>query len=450
MEVGMGLFSYEGRGGVKEFCRPGDLSAAANGKTCYFPSMKQSPGTLWPRILVVGLTVLLAVAVADRVMKLTPPRYLSTVTMQIRNPDAAKPALDLETTRELILRREVLEPVVKSLGLAGNDPVMALRRSVSVEGLRDTALVRISVTADTPVEAARRANAVAEEFQRREIEGQRKQAEHRLEQLEAEVAAQREIAALRETAVDAIRREAGYPDFPPEAGELKTLGEAVGVLKTETATLKARADQLAALTDEQVLKEISEGTEFGKSLDPTLTALTVELQNVEAEEAKITDANDPRLEALRGKKALLEKQRNGLVRVLRGRVWKQAANAQENLLAVERSMAASPHQPSKEIVEKYRAAKQDYMQQRKILEAVEGKRATALVTIPAAPVVIWERAEPPSHPDSRPRVLAAVAVLLGLVAGSGLAALPRPGIVAGGVAALLVVTLAIRFFTPHA
>jgi uncharacterized protein involved in exopolysaccharide biosynthesis len=411
--------------------------------------MKQSPGTLWLRILVVVLAVLLAAVVADRVNPWTPPRYLSTVTIQVRNPDAANPAPSLETTRELILRREVLEPVAQSLGLAGNDPVTALRRSINVGGVRHTELLRIEVAADTPADAARRANAVAEEFQRQAFASHKEFVARSLDQLKTEVEEQRTKAEAARAAAANIRMETGITDLQPgQEGEGGTLEEAIAAIKARAAELRATQKKLAALTDGQLLDEISRGTEFGKSLDPTLSEIRANLRLAENEIAGALaqglGPDHPKVKAFQARADVMKKQLADLVPILRQRIGVSADREEAKLAQLEQFAAGSV--PEKEAVERYRAAKQHYLREQKLLESVQKKLAEKSIdsTLPQNPVAIWERAEPPLRPDSRPRLLLAVSVLLGLVAGAGLAFLPRPGLVSLGLAALLLLAGAPR------
>ncbi len=406
--------------------------------------MNHRLGTMALRILVVVLTALLGAAVADRVTGFTQKRYVAAVTLQVRSEDVSDPKMPrrAETTRELILSREVLEPVTKSLAVTGTDPVSTLRRAISIKEIRNTELVQISVAATSPNEAARQANGVAEEFQRTLMNAVQKQRDLRLETLQAEVDAQR--AKVRERKADAqkIRIEAGINDLDPDGLEQSgELADAINKGRSRTAMLEAQHARLSELSDPQVLDEISRGTEFGNSLDPTLSEISTQLRLAKSEEttlaAKGASPEDPPSSALSIKISALQKQLSDLVPILRHRIENAAQEGKAQLQWLEK-FAAEPY-PKMETTEEYQAAKEEYIKQRKILESAEMKRAVESIdrAMPRNPAVIWERAEPPSAPDSRPRVMLALGALVGLLVGAALAFLPRPGITAGIVLVLL-------------
>lgn len=164
--------------------------------------------------------------------------------------------------------------------------------------------------------------------------------------------------------------------------------------------------------------------------------------------AKGTPAEDPTLSAIRTRKSALQKQLADLIPVLRKRIENTAQEGKTKLQWLEK-LAAQPT-PKTETTEEYEAAKQDYVQQRKILEDAEMKLSTEGLErkMPRNPVVIWEKAEPPAAPDSRPRVMLALGALVGLLIGSALAFLPRPGVTGGVVAVLLLVASFPRWAGP--
>lgn len=404
--------------------------------------MNQRPGTIALRILVVVLATLLGAAVADRVMGFAQKRYVATVTLQVRSLDVHKPetVLRAETARELILSREVLVPVAQSL--AATDPVSALRRSITVKEIRNTELLQVSVEASNPGEAARLANAVAEEFQRTRIEAQQKQQTLRLDALQAEVNVQRAKVRALKAAAEKIRIETGSADLDPDGlEEREKMAEAISKLRERTAILEAQHARLSELTDPQVLDEISRGTEFGNSLDPTMSEISTRLRMAKSEEttaaAKGGSPKAPSLPTPSLKVSALQKQLADLVPVLRKRIENAAQEGMAKVHWLEK-LAAEPS-PKMESTEEYQTAKNEYITQRKILEAAEMKLATASMDskMPRSPAVIWERAEPPSAPDSRPRVMLALSALVGLLAGAALAFLPRPGIMVGIMLVLL-------------
>jgi len=99
------------------------------------------------------------------------PLYSASATIQV-NPPQTQGTIDLstlngaqslaETYRQLIRTREVLAPLVDSLGLPYS--VSTLQGKVSTATVSNTRLIRISVSDPSPEQAAFLANAVAERF----------------------------------------------------------------------------------------------------------------------------------------------------------------------------------------------------------------------------------------------------------------------------------------------
>lgn len=400
------------------------------------------------RTSVVLLAMLLGGILAERGTAPFRELYTSKLVLQVRALEEDRSTAAFETVRRELMSKPLLDEALSSMNLeASNAAAPGLQRSIAVGQLRDTPLVGIAVTSTNPQTAAETANAVAAEFVRRKFAEQQAAMAQALDKLEAVVTEHRQkVQALRQ-ASDEIRAKKGITDLRPDelGDEGKPLPDAIAELKTQIATERTSYEKMAALSDAQVLGEISTGSPWGKSLDPTLNSLSAELKEVTSAEQKRAEgygSEDSRLMAIRARKTDLEKQLSQLVQVLRKRI-EARLTANEAKLQMAESLGTQ-NLPSPDAVSRYRDAKKLSIQERSALETVEAKLSAEKIvsTIPSSPSVIWEKAVPPSRPDFwlTPRRL--LGLLLGLAVGIGLATLRRPGITAGILLILVAAALA--------
>ncbi|HEY5704340.1 MAG TPA: polysaccharide biosynthesis tyrosine autokinase [Terrimicrobiaceae bacterium] len=405
------------------------------------------------RFPLIVLVFVLVVGTASVLTSLMPRRYMSSVTMQIKESDTALRVFGQDTAErfdprfvttqfEIIQRKEILYPVIQSLQLdkkwqAGSMELAysMLRKRLDIRELRNTELIQISVLDQDKTQAADIANAIADEYQRRRIAEQQQWVNRSLVQLQDEVSKQRtKVEELREAAAR-LRVEFGINDLNPESVEdpmqarervLLSEEEQVNNERLKVTVLRAKQDRVSRMTDDQIMRSIRA---FDLE-DPTILQVLPSYQDAASEEAKLLNsglgANHPMVKALRAKKDVMENQLHEQIQVLRKTLADNLQIAEDQLLDLDSGLKNSRElqQESKTRSSSYFVAKNNYIQAKKLLEVAEMRLSTETMqrTMPQSPVTIWERAEPSQFP-SRPRVALniALAAVVGLVFGVGLA-----------------------------
>ncbi|HAD06395.1 MAG TPA: hypothetical protein DCE76_04475, partial [Anaerolineaceae bacterium] len=120
--------------------------------------------------LIAGL-LLLVIIVVVVVSQITPPSYRSSTTLLIM-PSSEDTASQFNTLlagerlaltySQIITSRPILEKVINQNSL--NLSIRDLEEKITVEPIRDTQLIRISVTDSSPVQAQVLANSIATSF----------------------------------------------------------------------------------------------------------------------------------------------------------------------------------------------------------------------------------------------------------------------------------------------
>lgn len=128
-------------------------------------------GVIYRRRWMIASLLLLGLVVAVIVMIAVPPKYRATTTLLIQPPETDKTSeinvllagerLAL-TYSEIINSRPILEEVINKFNL--NIPASKFADDISVQPVRDTQLVRVSVTNRSPEQAEALANSIAEAF----------------------------------------------------------------------------------------------------------------------------------------------------------------------------------------------------------------------------------------------------------------------------------------------
>ena len=405
------------------------------------------------RLPLIVLVFVLVVGTASVITYLMPRRYMSSVSMQIKETDTSlrlfgqdpRERFDprfVTTQFEIIQKKEILYPVIQSLQLEKKWQVSSrdlaysmLRKRLDMREVRNTELIQISVLDQDKNLAADIANAIAEEYQRRRIAEEQQWVNRSLVQLEDEVSKQRKkVEELRDVAAQ-IRVESGINDLNPESDEdpmqarervLLSEEEQVNNERLRVTVLRAKQDQVSRMTDDQIMRSIRA---FDVE-DPTILQVLPLYQEAASEEAKLLNSglgdNHPAVKSLRAKKDVMEKQLHEQIRVLRKTLADNLKIAEDQIRELDSGLKNSRdlQQESKTRSSAYFVAKNNYIQARKLLEAAELRLSTETMqrTMPQSPVTIWERAEPAQIP-ARPRVFLnlALAVILGLVSGVGLA-----------------------------
>lgn len=408
------------------------------------------------RLPLIILVFLLVVITASVITYLMPKRYESTVTMQVRQNDVtafevfnqtAGRSFDprfLTTQFEIIQRKEILNPVITSLGLAqrwelggsGEMTYEKLRRMIKVTEIRNTELIQITVLSEDKNESAEIANAIAEEYQRARIAEQQNLVTRSLTQLEDEVSRQEiKVEELREKAA-VLRKENGIVDLNPdgveessmqaEGQDLLNVQQQVTAKRLEVATARAKYSQIAALSNDQVMRSLV----TLEIQDPTIQQILPLFQEAASEEARLLNSglglNHPAVRSLKAKKDVMETQLREQIEILRITLAANLKIQEESLQNLEQSLEASrsTQQEAKTRSTTYYQAKNAYIQAKAVLQAAEARLSTQTIErgMPQSPTVIWERAVP-AEVAARPRVWLniALSVVVGLVFGVGLA-----------------------------
>ena len=407
-----------------------------------------------PLIVLVFLLVVLTSAVVTYFM---PKEYASTVTMQIQQNDTLIQVFDrsggvgfdprfLTTQFEIIQRKEMLYPVIDSLGLEQRwkgafgftnkeQAYFRLRNMIDIREIRNTELIQIVVMSADRQEAAEIANRIAEEYQKKRIEDQQQLVARSLTQLQDEVEKQRKKVDVLRSEAARIRTENKIPDFSPDniqdprdaANEVyQSVEQQVSTERLRVSSLRAKYDQIAKLTDDQVMRSIS----TLEILDPTISQILPLYQQGSSEEARMLQSglgvNHPTVKSLRAKNEVMAKQLQQQIGSLRTSLQANLNIAQSSLKELENRLteAKTAQSDSKTRAAGYYEAKNNYIQAKNVLEAAVMRLSTESMQrkMPQNPAIIWERAEPASAP-SRPRVALNIllGVVVGLVFGVGLA-----------------------------
>ncbi len=403
------------------------------------------------RLPLIILVFLLVVITAGTVTYFTPKQYASTVTMQIREGNSLqifdKGGIErfdpkfLTTQFEIIQNKEILYPVIDTLGLptkwglSREQAFVRLKKTLSIREIRNTELINIVVFSTNNREAMEVANRIAEEYQRRRIAEQRDWMDRQLTQLKDEVAKQRAIADDLRTKKDRIRIEQGIPDLSPEDmidgsqpenQNLLNVEQQVSQERLRVAALRAKHEQISKMTDDQVMRSLL----TLEVQDSSITQIFPQFQESASEEARLLNAglgpNHPSVKALRAKKEEMRRQLEEQTSVLRNTMETNLRIAEQGLSNLEEQLSKTQQQQqeAKTRSTSYFQAKNEYLQAKRVLEAAEMRLNTETIErmMPQSPVTIWEKAEIAQAP-SLPRVWLnmAMGVVVGIIFGIGLA-----------------------------
>lgn len=406
------------------------------------------------RLPLIILVFLLVVITTGVITYFLPKQYASSVTMQIKQNDIYLRVFDdrgggqgfdprfITTQFEIIQRKEILYPVIESLGLeqkwkklygttSKEQAFFRLRKMIDVREIRNTELIQIVVMSQDPQEASDIANRIAEEYRDRRVEEQQRVVSSSLFQLQEEVAKQsRKVDDLRAEA-QRIRVENQIQDLNPDSVEdpmqaanevLLSVEQQVSAERLKVSSLRAKYDQITRLTDDQIMRSIT----TLDVQDPTIQQMLPQYQEVSSEEARVLNSglgpNHPSVKSIRAKKVVMESQLAAQIASLRASMEANLLIAEESLKELEKRLkeSQSEQQVSKTRASGYYEAKNNYIQAKRVLEAAEMRLSTEAMqrTMPQDPAMIWERAEPSNIPAS-PKIL--LNMILGVVVGLGFA-----------------------------
>lgn len=126
---------------------------------------------LWKRLWLIGVAVVVVTGMTYALSSTTPPVYSASVILEIslgldpsRDPYSSLRSSELvaSTYVEQLSSSVILQPVIDTLGL--DTSVAELQSQVSVQQLRDTQLIRVSVQDASPLRAKELADQIAQTF----------------------------------------------------------------------------------------------------------------------------------------------------------------------------------------------------------------------------------------------------------------------------------------------
>jgi succinoglycan biosynthesis transport protein ExoP len=319
------------------------------------------------RLPLIVLIFLLVVITTGVVTYFMPRQYASGVTMQIKQNDTYLRVFDdrgggggfdprfITTQFEIIQRKEILYPVIESLGLeqkwkklygiSGKEQALyRLRRMIDVREIRNTELIQITVMSQDRQESADIANRIAEVYRDRRVEEQQRIVSSSLIQLQEEVSKQsRKVDELRAEA-QRIRIENQIQDLNPDSVEdpmqaanqvLLAVEQQVSDERLKVSSLRAKYEQISKLTDDQIMRSIT----TLEVNDPTIQQMLPQFQEVSSEEARVLNsglgANHPTVKSLRAKKEVMQKQLAAQISSLRKSMEANIIIAEESLKQLE-------------------------------------------------------------------------------------------------------------------
>jgi len=411
------------------------------------------------RLPIIVLTFLLVVITAGITTYFLPRQYQSNVIIEVEQNDQKirifregyEGGMGLDprfatTQFQIIQRKEMLYPVIDSLKLVEKwsephgvrtreEAYFKLRNMIDVREVRNTNLLQISVESTDPQESSDLANSIANEYQRKRIDEQRKILNSSLATLEDEVEKQRKKVEETNTEMARIRTELGITDLNPDSMEDPMQAQEKVLMDQEALVNEARIKAATLRTKYTEIEKLS-GDDLMRALptleiqDQTVSQILPQYQETDSELARAMQSGlgrrHPTIQSLAAKKATYERQLADQVGSIRRTLAANLEITERSLATMEGQLdkSRSDQRDSKTRSSEYAAAKNAYIQAKKVLESAELRLSTETMqrSMPMNPARIWERAEPASFP-SKPKVWLnmALAVVVGLIVGVGLA-----------------------------
>jgi polysaccharide biosynthesis transport protein len=405
------------------------------------------------RLGLVFLVFLLVFGTAAVVSYLLPREYSSFTTIELQ-PDMTSvrifdnqaqainnPAYDpkfVPTQFQIITRKGVLYPVIEQLDLQkkwGNNGETVskevaynkLKKLLSLEEVRNTNLIQITVFSVDPAEAALLANTIAQVYMEQRIGERQRIVAKGLEQLQDEVTKKEKEVNDAYAEASQLRTENGIVDPNPDGLENSTRVEDSSVLanqakvdqtQSEVATLRSRVQQLEGLKRGDLMRAAG----LLNLNDPIIEQKLPIYQTAQAEKARLLNSglgeNHPDVKALQAQMEVLEQQLSQqLDSILKG-LETQLEIAQNSLKAMQENLASTQdqQQQKKTASVQYLDAKYRYLQERKLLEGAKARLNTESMesAMPQQSAAIRDPAEPAQFP-SRPKIV--LNLILGAFAG---------------------------------
>ncbi|MBE7158661.1 MAG: polysaccharide biosynthesis tyrosine autokinase, partial [Rhodospirillales bacterium] len=416
------------------------------------------------RFGIVLLTFLLVVITTGVVTYCMPKKYKAATTLEIRNPtqDAtvfggqhtnsgggAPDASYIQTQFELVQSTDVLNPVieqndlerkagwaVEGTPLTREQAYYKLRSMLSLKQVRGTLLMEVAVTSTVPEEAALLANAVAQSYSEVKRQSYAQLDVTSIGSLDTNLRqSQQQVSDLRTKVHQMLKDHPEIRDPDPENKLRQTDPFQEEVMAKRNEVDKA-AVGVAALTNK--LSQVSQlkPEELQRALrtleitDPTVESILPKFQDADSNLPVLRNSglgpNHPKIKALLAARDVYYKQLSEQIASIKHSLAIQLDIAKSTQASISQQLdnllkLQSQHRTNSS---DYDTLKEDYLKAKDVLTALEMQKQKSVVEngMTRTPAQQWNRAEKPSGPSS-PRVPLnmAIGVLLGLVAGVGLA-----------------------------
>ena len=414
------------------------------------------------RFGIVLLTFLLVVITAGIVTYTMPKKYRAQTTLEIRNPtqDAtvfggqhsntgggAPDSSYIQTQFELVQSTDVLNPVIEQNDLerkwavegtpiSREQAYYKLRSMLGLKQVRGTLLMEVSVTSINPDESALLANAVAKSYSDVKRSSYASLEGNSMSSLETNLRQSKQAVDELRTRVQQMRKnhpEIRDPDpdnrvrtTDPFQEEVTAKQNEVDKSATNIAALTNRVTQVGQLKPEELQRALS-------SLDitdPTVSNILPKYQDAVSGEALLLNSglgpNHPKLKSLRAGRDVYYKQLSEQIASIKHSlaIQLEIAKSTQGSLKHQLDDLINRQRQHRSDSSEYDTLKEDYLKAKDVLTALEMQKQKSTVEngMTRTPAQQWNVAERPSGPSS-PRVPLnmAIGVLLGLVAGVGLA-----------------------------
>lgn len=404
---------------------------------------------------IIMLTFLLVVVTSYITTYFLPREYFSKVTIEVKPDDYGTQIFSPEklhdsgdprfatTQFQILQHKEILYPVIDELkltekwGFSGQkeQAFFKLLRMMDLREVRNTNLLEIGIYSTEPAEAANIANTIAVVYQKKRRDDQGQIIQQGLAELRGEVAKQRLAVQQASDEATKIRLRDNIVDLNPETIENVPLTENTDFTSSETQLTEARlrADELKtqlAQIEKMRPEELITSLTLLNIDDPTVRKILPLYQDTVSEIVRLVNSGlgdrHPRIISLRAQKELYSKQLTDQIEALRQSLASrlQIAESSLNLRQKNFDEMRKKAQDAKTLSMDYVVAKNNYINQKKILDSAESRLQTETMQFHMSffPAKIWEQAEQALAP-SRPNVpmYMAIAVMVGLIWGVGLA-----------------------------
>ncbi len=351
----------------------------------------------------------------------------------------------LRTQFEIIQSKPILYEVINRLNLqevwgkkgekiSKEHAYKILRSSLTVGQARDTTLISIMAKRESPKEAMRIANELADVYRDARLDLKHKEMTRALDALRLELEKQQEKVNVAEEWVEAIRQDlditvlSEMQGVGAESVEKLTLQQLHGdriAARVEMLVLKARYEQLEAMSNEDLLTASSY-----LAGDPFVETMRTQIKDQDVLLSSLLEnygANHPEVKQIKAARDdLLLKLAKALDGIKKGtRAQYIVAKAKFSALEEElRGVQTSEQESQREKMLPFNRARQKLEIQRSIMAALEARLAQEGITlkIPRTPVEIIDSAEESTRPVSPNLILnVLLSIFVGLGSGVGLA-----------------------------